>query len=150
MVVQANYVAGHRRLCLITVACEKGYRVGNLHILAESRVAHLHIARILTRAEAHEGDSISVFGIHIRLDLKDEASKPRLCCGDVARLGRTRLRRWCIFHEVVEHFFHAEIAERRAEIDRRHLTAQISVEVEIVTRAAHQFYFVAEVVPVTA
>jgi hypothetical protein len=43
------------------------------HRLAGAHELRLHAALQLARADAHEGDAVAVVGVHVRLDLEDEA-----------------------------------------------------------------------------
>ncbi len=48
---------------------------------------HLHAALEMARAQAHEGDAVAVLGIHVGLDLEDEA-------GDLVLRRLDLARRW--------------------------------------------------------
>jgi hypothetical protein len=73
-------------------SCAKKNCGAERHRLAGAHQLRLHAARQLARADAHEGDAVAVVGVHVRLDLEDEAGHLRLLvaspCGSGAFWAR--------------------------------------------------------------
>ena len=90
----------------------------------------LHAAAEGARAQPHEGDAVAVVGVHVRLDLEDEARDFAAAGLDRLRLGRLRPRRRRPGAERVEQLGDADALERRAEEHRRQVAAAKGVEVE--------------------
>ena len=98
--------------------------------LAEAARRQLHAAFERARNLPHEGDPVAVIGVHIGLDLEDEA-------GDFIALRPDRIlacglwtRRRREFRDRLDQFGDAEILQRRSEIDRRQIAVAIGVEIE--------------------
>ena len=49
-----------------------------LHLLVQAHVRDAHAALVAPRAQAQEGDAIAMAGIHVGLDLENEAGQLRL------------------------------------------------------------------------
>ncbi len=91
MIVQADDVACVRLLGLAAIGGEKGQGIGNAHVLVEPRMVQSHAARVAPRAEAHEGDSVAMSGVHIGLDLEHESRELGFIRIHGALQGRPRL-----------------------------------------------------------
>ena len=73
--MQTNNISGH---CLFhgnTLTGFKTESIRDTHILAGAHMLHFHALGIFTRADTHKSNTISVFGVHIGLDLKYKAAK---------------------------------------------------------------------------
>ena len=97
------------------------HRPGERQGLAGAHVLHLHAAGEPPRADAHEGDAVAVLGIHVRLDLEDEAREGRGVGRQRADRGGAGARRRGQVDEVVEERLEAEVVHGAAEEHRRHL-----------------------------
>ncbi|EYU01626.1 hypothetical protein PA99_2147 [Pseudomonas aeruginosa PA99] len=146
MVVQADDVAGIGLFQLLALGGEEGQRVGDLHVLAQAHVAHLHAFLVLARADAHEGDAVAVLGIHVRLDLEHEAGELLLGRLHAAFVGGARQRLRRPVDDAVEDLVDAEVAQRGAEEHRGHLALEEGVLVEFVAGALHQLQLFDEIV----
>ncbi len=107
--------------------------------LAEPARRQLHAAFERARNLPHEGDPVAVIGVHIGLDLEDEA-------GHLVTLGPDRIfscglraRRGREFGDRLDQFGDAEILQRRPEIDRRQIAVAIGVEIEFGIADLRQF-----------
>ncbi len=144
MVVQADDIARPGLFHVGAVRRHEGQGVRNLDILVDTHVAHLHVLFVLAGANTQEGDAVTVFRVHVGLDLEHEAGEALIVGRDFAGIGIARLGRRGIFDEAVEHLAHAEVAHGGTEVDRRQLTATIGLEIELVRGAAHQLDFHAQ------
>ncbi len=84
MIVDADDVAGAGCFRMLPICGEKSDGLRNLHLLAKPHMLHTHAFAVLTRDNTHEGDAIPVSGIHICLDLEDEARQLVLERRDIA------------------------------------------------------------------
>ncbi len=116
----------------LAILAEHPSRVGEPHLAARRHVHDLHVALEAPRDDPHEGDAVAVLGIHVRLDLEDEAGEGR------GRRVDRRARRSgggpglrCVLEEPVEQQLHAEVVHRAAEEDRREFSAQDGVAIEV-------------------
>ncbi len=78
-------------------------------------------------------------GIHVRLDLEDEAGDFAFAGLDGARFGVLGARRRGIVRQRGDQLGDAEILQGRAEIDRRLMALRVGRPVEAAAGAAHQF-----------
>jgi hypothetical protein len=97
------------------IAARTGDRLAGAHQLG------LHAALQLARADAHEGDAVAVVGVHVGLDLEDEAGHLRLGGMHMARCRPPGRAAAAQFAERLDQIAHAEIAQRRAEEHRRQM-----------------------------
>src|SRR3989338_11668375 len=51
---------------------EKSVRAGKPYAFARPRVKGVHVAGEFTGADAHEGDAVTVHGVHVGLDFKNK------------------------------------------------------------------------------
>ena len=82
------------------------------------------------RTDLEEGDAVAVVGIHVRMDLEDEAGHLRLGRLDRARLCRRRTGRGGDAEEAFEQLADAEVVHGRPEEDGGHLAAKVGLAVE--------------------
>src|SRR3989338_2664844 len=54
---------------------EKSVSAGKPYALARPRVKGVHVAGEFTGADAHEGDAVTVHGVHVGLDFKNKPGK---------------------------------------------------------------------------
>ena len=130
MIGQADDVAGIGLVGDGALLGEEELRRVERDGLAGAPQPRLHAARKPARADAQEGDAVAMVGIHVRLDLEDEAAHGGLVRRDRALLGRARLRRRRIGRQALDQVAHAEIAERAAEQNRRQVALAERGEVE--------------------
>ncbi len=130
VVGDADDVAGPGVLGELAVAGEEEHRVRHRHRLAGADVVQLHAALEVARAEPEEGDPVAVLGVHVGLDLEDEAGDLRLPGADRARLGGMGLGRRAEAADAGHQLLHAEGVDRRAEPDRREVAVEHRLVVE--------------------
>ena len=96
-----------------------------------------HTALELARANAHEGDTVAVVLVHVRLDLEHETA-------EVIARGRHGLAREAIrvgtrsrgeAQELLEERLDAKVGEGRAKERGRQLAAGDGIEIKLVTGA---------------
>ena len=144
MVVQTDNVTRPSFFDVATVGRHKGHGVGDFHVLANTHVAHLHIALIFTGANAQERNAVTVLRIHIRLNFEYKAAEALVTCFNIAGVSRIRLWRWGILNKAVEHLTHAEVAHCRTKKHWRQIASAVSIEIELVRSTTHQFNFITQ------
>ena len=98
--------------------------------LAEARGHQLHAAFEGARDLPHEGDPVAVVGVHVGLDLEDEAGHLVAVGADLALFAGLRTRLGRIFGDRLDDLLDPEILQRRSEIDRRQVAIAIGLEIE--------------------
>jgi hypothetical protein len=83
-------------------------------------VEHLHVAGEDAGADAQEGDLVAVAGVHVGLDLEDEAGEGGMVGGDEGRRTR-RGGGGGVVEEGVEQELDAEVVDGAAEEDGGHV-----------------------------
>lgn len=144
VVVQADDVAGARLDRLFAITGHEGHGVGDVHILAQTHVAHLHALGVGAGDDAHKGDTVAVLRIHVRLDLEHEAGELLLGRHHFTALGLARHGRRRPVGEAVQHVVDTEVAECGTEEDRSHLAGDEGVVIELGGGALHQLQFTAQ------
>ena len=119
VVGNADNVARFRRIGNLAVLREKQDRRVDCNRLAKAGRGQFHAALKRARDLPHKGNPVAVVRVHIGLNLEDEAGHLAIVRRDLAAVGGLRARRRCVFGNRLDQFGHAEILERRAEIDRR-------------------------------
>ena len=122
----------------------EGRRRGELELLAAAYVQVVMVALERPGADFQEGDAVAVVGVHVGVDLEDEARHLLLGRLHAPRLGLRGARRGGDVDETFEQLAHAEIVDRRAEEDRRQIARQIGVAVEGIVDALDQFRILAQ------
>ena len=84
---EADDVAGEGFVDGLAFLAEEFVGGGEADVAAGALVGDDHVAGELTGAHAKEGDAVAVFGVHIGLDLEDEAGKLVVGDGYFASLG---------------------------------------------------------------
>src|SRR6476619_2643602 len=97
---------------------------GEADLLAALRVSDDHVALEFSRADADEGNAVTMPRVHVRLDLEHEAGEPGRLRIDDFSVRLTRARLGGVREETVEEHLHAEIVDRAAEKDRRELAVE--------------------------
>src|SRR5690554_1200829 len=138
VVMQADDVAGPRLLDMRPVRGEEGQGIGNLDILADTHVTHLHVLFVLARADPQESDAVAMLGVHVGLDLEHEAGELRVGGLHAPGIGLPGLRRRRILNEAIQHFAHTEVTYGGAEVHRRQFATPIGVKIESMGSAPHQ------------
>ncbi len=80
-------------------------------------------------------------GVHVGLDLEHKGAHLRIVRLDLALVGFLRARRRRETPKTFQEITDAEIAQRRAEIDRRHMALAERLQVEALRGFLHQFKF---------
>ncbi len=104
-------------------------------------MAHLHALAVSAGHHAHEGDTVAVFRIHVRLDLEHEAGELLLGRLDQTALGLARHRRRGPIGQAVQHVVDAEVTQRSTEEDRGHVAGDKGLVIELGRGALHQLQF---------
>jgi hypothetical protein len=76
-----------------------------------------HVALEFARADADEGDAVAVPGVHVGLDLEDEAGEDGIVGLDDAAAGAVRRGRGGALEEGIEEQLDAEVIHGAAEED---------------------------------
>ena len=97
-------------------------------------------------ADLQEGDAVAVVGIHVGVDLEDEARHFGFGGLYRAGFGLRGAGRGGDADEAFEQLSDAEVVDRRAEEDRSQFAAQIGFAVEFVVDALDQFDILAQLV----
>ena len=100
--------------------------------------ADLHAPLETPGTDAQEGDAVAVLGVHVGLDLEDEAGELGFV-GLTGRFAAGRARGRREFDHGIEQGLDTKVVNRRTEEDRRLLARQVGPGVEGVGGAAHQF-----------
>ena len=142
VVGDADDIAGESLLGQFAVGGEEHDRRVDRQLAAGVLHLELHAARELARAQAQEGDAVTVVGVHVRLDLEDEAGHLRIARDDVsgvATLGRGhRLGRRGVGAEAGQQLVNAEVAQGRAEEHWGHVALEEGLGVEGFRGLPHQ------------
>jgi hypothetical protein len=109
---------GDRSLRKRAILGEEELRRVQADELAGAHLLHLHAAGELAGAQPHEGDAVAVVGVHVGLDLEDEAGDLGIGGIDGVGLGGLRSRRGRVFRQRAQQRIDAEGAQRRAELRR--------------------------------
>ena len=111
MVVDADDVASDGGVDVFALGGEEGERVRDFDVAGEAHLAQFHARGEGAGVDAHEGDAVTVFRVHVRLDFEDEAAEFVFLRGDGAHCGLPRA--WCggVLGEAIQHFAHAEVAD---------------------------------------
>ena len=72
-VKQPHDVARVRRVDDLAILREELLRLGELDELAARRMPDAHVAVEFARGDADKGEAVTVRGVHVRLNLKDES-----------------------------------------------------------------------------
>ena len=86
--------------------------------LAGAGVGHLHAAGELTRADPDEGVAVAVAGVHVRLDLEDQAGEVILDLAQLPVFAGAGIGRRREFDDRVEQQLYTEVGQGRTEEDR--------------------------------
>ena len=115
VIVQADDIPGYRLFYQFPLTGLESYRIGDLDILAQAHVTHLHALGITPGTHPHKGDAIPVARVHISLDLEHETAEPVLVSRDTA-LNSVPVQ-WFGSppHKIIQHFPHPEITQGGTE-----------------------------------
>lgn len=130
VVGDADDVAGEGFLGEGAVLGEEEDRGLDGHRLAGADVEQFHAALEAARADAGEGDAVAVVGVHVGLDLEDEAGDGFLIRADGVGFGALGGGRRGVFGEEGEEFEDAVILQRGAEDDGGEVTGEEGFAVE--------------------
>ena len=110
--------------------------------LAGAHVLHLHAPRELARADAHEGDAVAMVGIHVRLDLEDDAGhrglaspRPSRCRAPCGRAAAAHRRLSASSRSRTPKFFQRAAEEDGRQLRRRRNASRSKRAAGIVARA---------------
>ena len=121
---------------------------GEFHLFAAAHVQVVLVALERARTDLQECDAVAVVGVHVGVDLEDEACHFRLGRLYDPGFGRCGARRGGDADETLQELLHAEIIDRRTEEDRGQFGPQVSLAVESVVHALDQFGVFAQLVGV--
>ena len=107
VVVNADDVSGHGVRHDDAILRHEGKRIGDLHLASFTDMVGLHPGLIAPGTHAEECNSVAVTGIHIGLDLEDEARERRLIGFNHAHAGIPGLGRRRPVDECIEDIFDA-------------------------------------------
>ena len=141
MIGNADNVAGPGLVHRLALAGEEQDGIVHPDGLAGARLFQLHVAAELARGQAQERHPVAVVGVHIGLDLEDKAGD--FLVARLRRRGRWRPGRAAAAHiraSASSNSRHAEILQRRAEIDRRQMAFAIGGEIEVRQAFARQLH----------
>ena len=99
---------------------------------------HAHALLKHAGADAHEGEAVAVSGIHVGLNLEDEAGELVRGGIDGALVGDARRRGLGVAEEALQEGLHAEVVGGRAEEHGRELSGEDLLQVELVARHVQQ------------
>ncbi len=102
------------------------------------------VALEASRHHAHESDTVAVVGVHVGVDLEDEASELLLGRLDAAFHRVATNGRRGNLDETVQQFLHAKIVQGRAEEHRADVAFQIGFAGEVVIHTLHEFGLIAQ------
>src|SRR5215207_877663 len=105
----ADHVTGPRFLDGVALASHELLRRCETDHLARAHVSHLHPGLEFPRAHAHEGDAITMFRVHVRLDLEDEPGELVARRLDGADRRFARRGGWRQLEELPQERFDAEV-----------------------------------------
>ena len=111
MVVDADDVASDRGVDVFALGGEEGECVRDFDVARKPHLAQFHARGEGAGVDAHEGDAVAVFRVHVGLYFEDEAAEFRFFRGNGAGGGGAGARRRRVLGEAVQHFAHAEVAD---------------------------------------
>src|SRR4029079_7945411 len=123
------------------LAGEEEHRAVHGPVAVFPYMAQPHVAAESPRAQPHESNTVALVGIHIGLDLEDEARDLGLGWKHLTRNRLLRLRWRCIMSQRLNQLTHTEILERAAEEHGCEMPLTIGVEVKAWAGALHQLEF---------
>ena len=104
----------------------------------------LHAPHVPATAQPHEGDTVAMGRVHVRLNLEHEARQLGLLGLHFTRGSTTRPRPGGFLDESLQQFFHAEIADGTTKEHGSELRRQILGRIERGRGTTDQFHFFAE------
>ena len=131
----ADDVAGVGLVDDLALRRHHGLRLGKAHLLAALHVVILGVALKLARANAHEGQTVTMRLVHVGLDLEDKGGKLRREHVYLPAVRHARQRRRGHLQEMLQEGLHAEVGQRRAEKHRRERAVLHGGEVKLPPRA---------------
>lgn len=137
-VVQAHDVARIGEVDDRLLLGHEGRRRREFELLAAAHMQVVFVAFERARTYFEECDAVAVVGIHVGVDLEDEARHFGFRRLHDAGFGRGRARRGGYAHEAFEQLAHAEVVDRRTEEYRGQFAPQVGPAVEIVVNALDQ------------
>ena len=109
------------------------------HRFAQPARRQLHAAFESARDLPHERDPVAVVGVHVRLDLEDEASDLVAGRRDLLISRRLWTRRGRVFRNRLDQLGDAEILQGRSEIDRGQIAIAIGFQIKFGIADLRQF-----------
>ena len=113
-----NNVTRFRRVGDFAILCEKKDRRMHSDGLAQSRGGQLHPTFERAGNLPHEGNTVTMVGVHIRLDLEDEAGDFIARWRNLLFSSRLRARGRRELRNRVDQLLDPKILQRRSEVDR--------------------------------
>ena len=118
---------------------EEQNRVRNRHRLFRTNMCQLHAAMEVARGQPDKGNAVTVFRVHVRLNLEHKASDLVFLGHNLTRVSGLWLRFRTVFADAVHQFFDAERVDRRAEPDRGHVALKDRLMVQFGQQFARHF-----------
>jgi hypothetical protein len=109
---------------------EEQDRVVHADAFAGAGLLQAHAATELAGAQAQERDTVAMVRVHVGLHLENETCHFIFRRHDTARIGCLRPRRRGETPKRLQQIAYAEILQRGAEENRRHVATAINVEIE--------------------
>ena len=93
----------------------------------------------VARGHAHKGHAVTVFWVHVGLDLENKARNFGFFGGDIARLGFLDLRLRAVLADAVHELLDAEAVDGGAKPNRRHMALKDRLGNELREKFAGHF-----------
>ena len=130
MIGNADNVAGPGLVGQFAITGQEQHRIVQVHHLAAAHMLQFHAALEVPRTKPEKGNAVAVIGVHVGLDLEDEAADLALAGFDLPIDGRLRARRRRQLAKSFQQLAHAEIVDGTAEVDRRLIAFQVGATIE--------------------
>ncbi len=109
-------------------------------------MVQLHALFVAAGADTHEGNTVAVFRVHVRLNLEHKTGEGRFGRLHVTLVAGARLRARCPVDDSVQHLINTEVTQCGTKEYRCHLALDEGVLIKLVAGALHQFQLFNEVV----
>ena len=124
--------------------CHESRGVGELQLTA---LAHMEVVLVTletARHHTHKCNTIAMVGVHVGVNLENEARKLLLRRLDAAFHRVTTDRRRRNLYEAVQQLLHTEVIQGRAKENGADITVQIGLAGEVILNALYQFRLIAQ------
>ena len=138
---EGENVAGVGGVEGLAILAEEFLSVGETDFFSAALVDDLHVSLEDAGDDADEDGAVSVAGVHVGLDLEDEAGEVVCVWVDELVLADTASGFGGHLEEAFEHVFDAEVVHGAAEVDGHLLAGEDALEVEGFGEAVEEFDF---------